>query len=106
MADETNNPVPTYKWIPPRDGKPVPEIYTNFVLSSWSNYDLRVRLGQLVPTNEGFVVEERAAVTFTWQHAKMLIRMLSDLVASYEETNGEIGPLKLPPDPTSKTTAK
>jgi hypothetical protein len=100
MADEINPSSPAYKWIPPRDGKPIPEIYTNYILSSWSNYDVRFRLGQLVPTDAGFMVEERAAITFTWQHAKMIIRLLSDLVASYEATNGEIGPIKLPPDPT------
>src|ERR1035441_8730361 len=46
MADEINPSSPAYKWIPPRDGKPIPEIYTNYILSSWSNYDVRFRLGR------------------------------------------------------------
>jgi hypothetical protein len=94
-----------YKWIPPRNGSSAPEIYTNYVISSWSNYDVRFRLGQLIPSGEGageFVVEEKAGVTFTWQHAKYIHRLLGELVKSYEEANGEIGTLKLPSDPTSK----
>lgn len=110
MADEGNPTAAKYEWVAPRDGKPIPEIYANFVLSSWTMFDVRVRLGQLVPTgtvpssdaNKDFVVEERAAVTLSWQHAKLVAQLLTDLVASYEAANGKINPIKLPPDPTVK----
>jgi hypothetical protein len=93
------------RWIPSRRGS-TPEIYTNYVHASWTLFDVRVRLGHLVfgdPSDETakeFVSEELGAVTFSWPQAKFLRDTLSKLVASYEETNGEIKPLKLPPDPT------
>lgn len=92
------------EWVPSPNG--VPEIYTNFVHANWSLYDVRIRLGQLVPdpksTNPAtskWVSEERAAVTFAWPHAKILRDLLINLVKRYEEVNGEIKPLKLPPSP-------
>jgi hypothetical protein len=88
-----------FEWV---KGKEVmPEIYCNYVNASWTLYDVRVVLGQLVPLdngkNAGFVVEERGAVTVAWPEAKVLRDALIDLVARYEKTNGEIVPLKLPP---------
>ena len=71
--------------------------------------DVRVRLGELVPDPTGeqmFLADERAAVTFSWPEAKVLANTLTQLVASYERTNGEIKPLALPPDPTMPTDAK
>jgi hypothetical protein len=100
MAEQNNIPEhPKYTWVQPRDGRPIPEIYTNYIMTSWSMYDIRARIGQLVPSGEGrrdFVVEERAAVTLTWQHAKAVAGLLAKLVGDYERTNGEIPPLKLP----------
>jgi hypothetical protein len=107
MADEAK---PHTKWIPSRSGSS-PEIYTNYTHASWTLFDVRVRLGHLIsgdPSDETakeFVAEELGAVTFSWPQAKFILGTLSRLVASYEETNGEIKPLKLPPDPTvSKPT--
>jgi hypothetical protein len=94
---------PKYQWVPPRDGHHVPEIYANYMTTSWSMYDIRARLGQLVPSGDGprdFVVEERAAITLTWQHAKQIATILSRLVADYERANGEIPVLKLPTEST------
>jgi len=106
----------------PEDAKPAPpewiksdrgfhEIYTNFVHSNWSLYDVRVRLGQLVPDPKSsdpatskWVVEERAAVTFAWPQAKILRDLLIELVAKYEEANGEIQPIKMPLAPTTAKT--
>jgi hypothetical protein len=100
MTDEKKaSENPKYKWIPPRNGSPVPEIYTNYIITSWSMFDIRARLGQLVPSGDGrrdFVVEERAAITLTWQHAKAVAALLARLVGDYERANGEIPPLKLP----------
>jgi hypothetical protein len=42
------------------------------------------------------IVEERAAPTLTWQHAKSVAVLLAKLVADYEKANGEIPTLKLP----------
>ena len=89
------------EWVQPKSGV-VPEIYCNFVNSSWTLFDVRVRLGQLVPREgeEGFVVEERAAVTFSWNEAKIMRDMLAQLVEAYEKVNGEIKQPRLAPDPT------
>lgn len=90
-----------FQWIDPKE--PVPEIYTNYVHVSWSLFDVRFQLGQLVPVgaelNEGFRIEKRGAVTIAWPEAKSLRDMLIDLVSRYEQANGEIRPLKLPPSP-------
>lgn len=100
MTKENDLPEsPKYKWVPPRDGHPIPELYTNYIVTSWSMYDIRARIGQLVPSGEGkgdFVVEERAALTLTWQHAKAVAGLLAKLVSDYERANGEIPILKLP----------
>jgi len=92
-----------FKWI--KSDKPVPEIYTNFAHVSWTLFDVRVSLGELVPVAPGqsteFVVQERGAVTFAWPEAKILRDTLTALVESYEKTNGEIKPLKIPPDPSN-----
>jgi hypothetical protein len=103
MADEVK---PRTKWIPSKSGS-IPEIYTNYTHASWTLFDVRLRLGHLVsadPSNEGakeFVSEELGAVTFSWPQAKFIRNTLNQLLASYEEANGEIKPLKLPPDPTT-----
>lgn len=80
------------------------EIYTNFIQITWTLFDVRIRLAQVVPTAmkfaeddpKGFVAEENAAVTMAWAEAKILRDMLVDAVQRYEKTNGEIKPLKLP----------
>ncbi|HME57979.1 MAG TPA: hypothetical protein VKF63_06560 [Terracidiphilus sp.] len=103
MADEHKPPQlgSQFKWIPARDGKIV-EIYGNYVHPSWTLFDVRMRVGQLIPdeTEKTFVVEERASLTFSWPQAKFLREMFARLVDAYEEVNGEIKPLKLPPDKT------
>jgi hypothetical protein len=88
-----------FEWSKRKEG--TPEIYSNYVNASWTLFDVRIVLGQLVPLNSGggaeFVVEERAAITVAWPEAKILRDALTDLVARYEKVNGEIKPLKLPP---------
>ena len=90
---------PKFAWVLPRDGHPIPEIYANYILVSWTMYDIRARLGQLIPSGTGrrdFVVEERAALTLSWQHAKSVAALLAKMVGDYEKVNGEIPILKLP----------
>jgi hypothetical protein len=107
MADEAK---PRIKWRQSKTG--IPEIYTNYTHASWTLFDVRVRLGHLVsgdPSDETakeFVAEELGAVTFSWHQAKLLRDLLGRLVASYEGANGEIKPLKLPPDPTVPDPSK
>ena len=101
MTDEKKPEPIQFKWAPPKE--PKPEIYTNFVHTSWTLFDVRFQLGLLVPANPGantdFAVEEQGAVTFGWPQAKNLRDLLIGLVESYEKTNGEIKPLKLTPLP-------
>ncbi len=97
MAEEqktgAQQPIP---WVPSEEG--IYEIYCNFTNVNWTLYDVRFRLAQLIPAKHGsgMVAEERAAVTFAWPHAKILRDLLTDLVARYEQANGEIKPLILP----------
>lgn len=91
----------SYEW---RAKEGTPQIYTNFANVSWTLFDVRFVFGQLIPAAPGtkqFIVEERASVTFAWPEAKALRDMLVALIAQYEEVNGEIKPLKIPPAPPS-----
>jgi hypothetical protein len=96
MADE-----PKFVWVKP--AQPKPQLYANFTHTSWTLFDVRFLLGQLVPTEPGitnaFVVEEQGAVTLSWPAVKGLRDSLTELIDSYEKTNGEIKPLKLTPSP-------
>lgn len=92
-------PTPIFKWIESKEIPP--EIYANYVHVSWTLFDVRFQLGQLIPVGEdlqdGFRVEKRGAVSIAWPEAKALRDMLADVVAKFENVNGEIKPLKLPP---------
>ena len=54
------------------------------------------------PSSDGpkFEAEENVRVTVAWPEAKVLANMLADLVKRFEDSNGEIKPLKLAPSPT------
>jgi hypothetical protein len=90
-------------WVPAPEG--IHEIYGNYIGSNWGIFDVRIRVGQLIPRpgsrieDKDMIAQERAGLTVAWPEAKILARMLVDLVASYERTNGEIKPLQLPPNP-------
>jgi hypothetical protein len=101
MDQEQEKPKPTkFDWIKPKEA--TPEIYCNYFHPSWTLFDVRVQLGQLVPRDSdpasGFVVEQRGAVTVAWPEVKILRDALANLVAKYEKVNGEIKPLKLAPN--------
>jgi len=114
MSEGKKPSQPKQRWIPARDGSFI-EIYGNFAHASWTLFDVRIKVGHLIPSEEspdpiddkdslnpkGFVIEQLAAITIAWPQAKYLRDVLTRLVASYEEVNGEIKPLKLPPDPTT-----
>jgi hypothetical protein len=103
MADEQK-----FKWT--KSKEPTPQVYTNYVHTSWTLFDVRLQLGQLVPSEPGvsnaFVVEDQGAVTFAWPAAKNLRDTLINLIDSYEKTNGEIKPLKLTPLPPPPNAAE
>jgi hypothetical protein len=100
MAEEQKQagPQSKFEWIKTKE---VPEIYGNYVNVSWSLFDVRFVVGQLVPTGPNltseFFAEQRAAVTVAWPEAKVLRDLLIDLVARYEKVNGEIKPINLAP---------
>jgi uncharacterized protein DUF3467 len=101
MGEEKKQPEkPKFVWVKPEEA--TPEIYTNYVHVSWTLFDVRFQLGQLIPTGTDltaeFVVEQRGAVTVAWAEAKVLRDMLADMVDRYEKVNGEIKSLKLPPN--------
>jgi len=101
-ADNTQLEKVKFEWIEGKEA--TPELYTNYIHTSWTLYDVSLLLGQLVPAgkelNEGFRVEKRGVVTMAWPQAKALRDTLTAVVASYEKENGEINPIKLPPVPT------
>lgn len=79
------------KWI---RNKEVPEYYINVLHATWTVSDVRFRLGRIVPTGDqppfGFVAEEEVGVTIAWSQMKNLRDILSNLVETYEKTNGEL----------------
>jgi len=87
---------PPAEWVKSPDG--ILDVYANTAHVTWSLDDVRVRVGQLVTSPETrspgasykSVVEERAAVTFSWRNAKLLATQLSHIIANYEKVNGEI----------------
>jgi hypothetical protein len=90
--------------VRPEDG--VFETYSNFVDAVWTLFDITLRFAQIVPAPPGsgrpFDAIESAAVTVAWPEAKILRNILVDLVKRFEDTNGEIKPLELPPSPKDK----
>lgn len=101
MTDEQKQTeAPKFDWVKPRD--PIPQIYANYVHASWTLFDVRFLLGQLVPSGPGvtsdFRVEEQASVTVAWPEAKAIRDLLVALIDRYEKTNGEIQIPQLPPN--------
>jgi hypothetical protein len=92
------------QWVESPDG--IFDVYANMMHITWSLDDVRIRLAQLVTSQETRdpgdkyvgVAEERAAVTLTWRGAKILRDQLSAIIDRYEKTNSEIKlDIKLPP---------
>lgn len=100
MADQQKFP-----WV--KSKEPKPDFYANYMHVSWTLFDVRFTLGQLVPAELGeskdFVIQEQGNVTVAWPEAKVLRDILIGLVESYEKTNGEIKPLKIAPSPERPT---
>jgi hypothetical protein len=93
-----SQPPTIYKWVKMKGE--TPDIYSNFLQVSWTLHDVRFVLGQLVPSDpisREFVVDERGTVTVTWAQVKNLRDIFASLIKKYEETNGEIKPVTLPP---------
>ena len=78
------------------------EVYTNFVESNWTPYDVRLRFSQVMHPNaeldpdKPIVINQRAAVTMAWAEAKFLRNLLTQLVDGFEKVNGEIKEPKIP----------
>ena len=88
--------VKVFEWVPSKT--PIPEIYSNYIHTSWSLFDVRILFGQLKAefgNSQHFVVEERAAASLAWAQAKALAKLLTKMVEKYEEKNGEIKPVHL-----------
>lgn len=84
------------------------EAYSNVVNADWTLTDIRLRFAQLMqvsspekPTWEAQtgILFERAAITIPWWQAKLLAGLLSSIVTSYEQANGELKQPKLAPRP-------
>jgi hypothetical protein len=96
----TNLP-PTSKWIRRPDSA---EVYSNQFFIDWTVTDVRVRFGQMTPTDRpengkvGFAIEERAAISMAWAQTKALRDGLINAVERYEKANGliDLAALKLP----------
>ena len=83
-------------WVKSPNG--IFETYANNLHLNWALDDVRLRFGQVVNSpntpNPGSdliaVIQERAAITFSWRNAVMLRDNLTQLIESYERVNGLI----------------
>jgi len=110
----TDNKKPTsertrFPFVKPDEG--IFQIYSNYVDAAWTLFDVTIRFAQIVPLPPSgpephFEAEENARVTLAWPEAKILANMMTDLVKRFEETNGEIKPLKLTPSPADELEKK
>ncbi len=109
MSDEESKPPsekPTseeavpFDWITPEEG--VCEVYSNYLHLNWTLFDVRIRFGQVVadprrpPHLASWVIDEGAAITMPWAHAKFLRDTLNTAIQRYENLNGEITLPKMP----------
>ena len=83
-------------WVKSPSG--VFETYANNLHLNWALDDVRLRFGQVINSpdtpNPGSaliaIIEERAAITFSWRNAVVLRDNLTQLIESYERVNGLI----------------
>jgi hypothetical protein len=100
MSQNTEDPTSTdptiIQWIQPQKG--ICEVYANQVHMTWTKDDVRIRLGQWTAHQKGLnpgkqfksAIEERGAVTLPWRMAKLLRDQLTQIIDSYETSNGTI----------------
>ena len=86
---------PTWKYSDPKEGT---KHYANHVRLFWSGVDVTLVFGEMTHSDENLSnnvigIDTRAQMTISWPVAKLIATNLSDLIAKYEEKNGE---LKLP----------
>ncbi len=107
MSEETKPAdKPNFPFVRTEEG--IFQVYSNFIDAAWTLFDVTIRFAQIAPAPPGsdhpFDAEESARITVAWPEAKILAHILSDLVRRYEETNGEIKPLKLTPSPVGEAS--
>ena len=99
---ETNNKPHTaadtsLKWIRIKE---TPDYYINAIHATWTASDVRFRVGKIVPQGEQmpftFAIQEEAAMTIAWSQMKSLRDIITNLIETYEKTNGEIKTPSLP----------
>jgi hypothetical protein len=66
------------------------EAYSNNVNGAAGFHELRLIFGQIVTDLDKPRIEDRAAVTMTWEHARDLRDLLDRLVKRYEEEHGPL----------------
>lgn len=111
MTDD-NKPTPevtNFPFVKPDEG--IFQGYSNYIDAAWTLFDVTIRFAQIVPLPPSggklkFEAEENARITIAWPEAKILANMMTDLVKRFEETNGEIKPLKLVPSPADDKKKK
>ena len=93
-----------FRLVEPDGG--IRETYSNHIALCATGSDLRIAFGQLVPIGGNAArygsredtktmplpseIEQRVAITVSWDGAKWLSQLLADAVARFEAKNGEI----------------
>lgn len=83
ISDLEHKPSPTFV-----------EVYSSNVNAGASFQDLRLIFGQILIGTDEPHIEDRAAVTMSWEHTKALRDLLNRLLEEYEV---ETGPIRAQP---------
>lgn len=75
-----------------------PSVYANHAEINVSNWDFRLKFGEIETISEGnVIVEERVRVVMSPQHTKVFLKVLQDNLAKWEARFGEIDLSKMTP---------
>jgi len=92
MPEEKKSTSIEVKRVEPQEG--IFFAYANQIEVGHTAFDLRIAFGELLGIVDGkLTLEQRVQVTLPWLQAKLLARLLTKVVAKFEEVNG---PIKLP----------
>jgi hypothetical protein len=69
----------------------IPKFYVNNTNASFSNFDLRLTLGQIADVSDDkILVDPQVVVFMSPEHAKAVVAILSRQIETYEKNNGVI----------------
>ena len=92
------NTLPPMSELPARHAQDFMRVYGSLVSTSATIFDVSFIFGQSITEDvQNAYIEQKVAVTMSWQAAKAFAQLLNSTITSYERQAGEIKFLALPP---------